>query len=85
MKTCGNCPFVRVNKTRLMAIAFCGKTEDGLIVPHEWRGGDALFFSRVPEFCTNENATPSSKPAPLEDWVRRTVDELTEKDTGESK
>lgn len=76
MNTCGNCPFVRVNKTRLMSIAFCGKTEEGLIVPHEWRGGDVIFFSRVPEFCTNEDAIPSSKPAPLEEWVRRTVDEL---------
>ncbi|WP_395239098.1 hypothetical protein [Vibrio alginolyticus] len=59
-----------------MNIAFCSKTEDELIVPHEWRGGDVLFFSRVPAFCTNKNAHPSDEPAPLEEWVRRSVDEL---------
>lgn len=71
MNTCGNCPYVKLNKTRLMTIAYCGKTEDGLIVPHEWDGPQGtIIYTRVPEFCENPDAKPSKRPAPRKDWIK---------------
>ncbi|QZI87845.1 hypothetical protein SIPHO054v2_p0046 [Vibrio phage 103E44.1] len=69
LTTCGNCPHVKLNNLgRMGVIAYCGNTDDELIVPHQF-DGDKITFTRVPEFCTNENATPSVRPAPTKQWI----------------
>lgn len=68
--TCHGCPNLRINKMRLMTIAYCGVTDEGLIVPHEWNGcANTIKYTRVPEFCTNPDKTISSEPAPVADHV----------------
>lgn len=68
-KTCAGCEHLRVSITRIMTLAYCGKTKDGLIVPHQWSGGDSITFTRVPDFCENTDKEISSKPAPEKHWI----------------
>lgn len=70
-RTCHGCPNLELNRMRTMTIAYCGATEDGFIVPHEWNGFDnTITFTRVPDFCTNATKTKSEKPAPRSEWVK---------------
>ncbi len=66
--TCGNCPSLGLNKTRLMTVAYCEKTDE--VIPHEWCGySNTITLWRVPVNCTQEGKMPSEKQAPRKDWV----------------
>lgn len=70
MKTCGNCEYLRLSSLMrgTMVTAFCGNTDDQLIVPHSW-DGEIITLWRVPEFCTNPDAIISPQRAPEAEWV----------------
>ena len=72
IKTCGECEFVKLHKTPFFTTTYCGLTGDkktGVIVPHEYNSGNkTITYTRIPEFCKNENVHISNKPAPKKFW-----------------
>jgi len=62
-KTCGTCPHMKLNNMgRFGVIAYCGITDDEMVVPHQY-DGNSVITTRVPEFCKNHDAKPSKNPA----------------------
>lgn len=77
-KTCGNCEHLNITDMCGLALAGCKKT--GFIIPHEsqlefGKRGDATIirFSRIPLECPLPDTLKSESPAPLKDWVKRTI------------
>jgi hypothetical protein len=74
-KTCGSCEDVKIYKSKFpdFAIAYCGRTgnhKTGVVVPHNSDGDSkTITYTRVPNFCTNENAEKSETQANKKDWI----------------
>jgi len=64
LHTCGKCEHLMFAHTQLITSPYCGMTNNQLIVPHFFDGNtEEVTLTRVPEFCENDEAKKSSKPA----------------------
>lgn len=80
--TCGNCKNLKFSNMGGLALAYCGASKGGSIVPHRGeltngRGSDTeVVLWRVPEFCARPDSEvlKSEKQAPQKQWVKVVID-----------